>query len=59
MFGVALDGHHIDRLRLVRMDVDDEPEVGGQVAADLGPVVTRVVAAQHVPVLLHEEDVRA
>ena len=32
-----------------------EPEVGGQVAADFVPGIAGVVAAHHVPVLLHEE----
>ena len=36
-----------------------EAEVGGQVAADLVPRVAGVVAAHHVPVLLHEQHVRA
>ena len=35
----------------------DEAEVGGQVAADLVPGVAGVVAAHHVPVLLHEQHV--
>ncbi len=43
----------VDRLRLVRMDCP-EAEVSGQVAADLVPRVARIIAAHHVPVLLHE-----
>ncbi len=39
------------------VDVDDEAEVGRQVAAHLPPGVAAVVAAHHVPVLLHEQDV--
>ena len=57
MLRIALDRHHVDGLRLVRMDVDHEPEVGRQVAADLAPRIAGVVAAHHVPVLLHEEHV--
>src|SRR5436305_1831056 len=58
VLGVALDGNDVDRVRLVRVHVDDEAEVGRQVAADLLPIVARVVAAQDVPVLLHEQDAR-
>ena len=57
VLGVALDRHDVDRLRLVRVDVDDEAEIGRQIAADLVPVIAGVVAAHHVPVLLHEERV--
>src|SRR5207249_386148 len=57
VLGVALDGDHVDGLRLVGVDVYDETEVGGQVATDLAPGVATVVAAHHVPVLLHEQDV--
>src|SRR5256885_2149525 len=56
---VAFDGDHVDSLRLVRVYVDHEPEVGGQVSADLVPRVAGVVAAHDVPVLLHKEHVRA
>jgi hypothetical protein len=58
VLGVALDRHDVDRLRLVGVHVDREAEVARQVAADLAPVVAGVVAAHHVPVLLHEEHVR-
>ena len=37
------------------MDIDDKAEVGGEVAADLAPVVAGVVGAHDIPVLLHEE----
>ena len=50
-------GHDVDRLRLVGVHVDREAEVGRQVAADLVPRVAGVVAAHHVPVLLHEQHV--
>ena len=58
MLRVALDRNDVDRFRFVRMHVDHEPEVGGQVAADLVPRVAGVVAAHDVPVLLHEKHVR-
>ena len=59
MLRVALDRHDVDRLRLVRVHVDREAEIGRQVAADFVPRVAGVVAAHHVPVLLHEQHVRA
>ena len=43
----------------MRVNVDGEAEVGGQIAADLAPVVAGIVGAHHVPVLLHEEDAGA
>src|SRR5262249_17864331 len=49
----------VDGLRLVRVDLDREAEVGRQVAADLVPGLAGVVAAHDVPVLLHEQDVGA
>ena len=59
MLGVALDGHDVDGVGLVRMDVDGEAEVGRQVPADLDPGLAAVVAAHHVPVLLHVEHIGA
>ena len=53
MLGIALDRHDVDRFRFVRMHVDGKAEIGGQIAADLMPHVTRIIAAHHVPVLLH------
>src|SRR5438105_2567924 len=55
MLGITLDGDDVDGLRLVRVYVDHEAEVGGQVAADLVPRVAGVVRAHHVPMLLHEQ----
>ncbi len=55
MFGVALDGHHVDRLRLVRVHVDDKAEICRQVAADPRPLLARIVRTHDVPVLLHEQ----
>ena len=59
MLRVALDRHDIDGLGLVSVHVDREPEIARQIAAHLVPRVTRIVAAHHVPVLLHEQHVRA
>src|SRR5437660_1286872 len=58
VFSIALDGHDVDGFRFVGVDVDHETEVGRQIATDFFPGITRVVAAHHVPVFLHEEDVR-
>ena len=55
VLAVALDGDDVDGLGLVGVDVDGEAEVGGEIAADFGPVVAGVVGAHDVPVLLHEE----
>jgi hypothetical protein len=54
---IARDRHDVDGLRLVRVHVDREAEIGGQVTAHLVPRVAGVVAAHDVPVLLHEEHV--
>src|SRR5262249_60410919 len=40
MLGVALDGHDVDSVRLVRVNIDNEAEIGGQVAADFLPRIT-------------------
>src|SRR5208282_1077065 len=58
VLGVALDGNNIDGLGFVGVNVDDEAEVGGQVAADFLPGFARVVASHDVPVFLHEENAR-
>ena len=55
VFGVRLDGDDVYGVGLVGVDVDDEAEVGGEVAADFRPVVAGVVGAHDVPVFLHEE----
>ncbi len=57
VFGVALDGDDVNGLGLVGVDVDDEAEVGREIAGDFGPVVAGVVGAHDVPVFLHEEGV--
>ena len=59
MFGIALDGNDVDGFRFVRVNVNREAEVGRQIAADLAPLFAGVVGAQHVPVFLHEQHVRA
>ena len=59
MLGVTLDRHDVDRLGFVRVHVDRKAEIARQIAADFAPRVTRVVAAHHVPVFLHEEHVGA
>ena len=59
MLGVARDRDDVDRVRLVGVHGDREAEVARQVAADLLPGVTAIVAAHHVPVLLHEQHIWA
>ena len=59
MLSVALDGHDVNGFRLVRVNVDREAEIGGQISADFLPGIAGVVAAHDVPMFLHEQDVRA
>jgi hypothetical protein len=42
----------------MRVYVDGESEVRGQIAADLSPVVAGIVRPHHIPMLLHEEHTR-
>jgi hypothetical protein len=56
---VALDRDDVDGVRLVGVYGDGEAEIAGQVTADLLPGVAGVVTAHHVPMLLHEQHVRA
>src|SRR5438874_6951147 len=56
MLRVTLDRHHVNGIRLVRMNVDGEAKVSRQIAADFVPRITGVVTAHHIPVFLHEED---
>src|ERR1700730_15731522 len=58
VLGVAFDRDDVDRLGLVRVDVDRESEVRREVPTDFAPRVARVVGAHDIPVLLHEEHVR-
>src|ERR1700675_58995 len=58
VFRVALDGHDVNRLRLVGVNVDHEAEIRGEVPADLLPGVAGVIAAHHIPVLLHKKYAR-
>ena len=39
----------------MRVHVDRETEIARQISADLAPRITRIIAAHHVPVLLHAE----
>jgi len=55
---VALDRDDVDGFRLVRVNVNREPEIGRQVAAHFAPQVTGVIATHHVPMLLHKEHAR-
>ena len=54
MLGVILYRYDVNRLRLVRMDVDRESKITWQVVADFLPQIAGIVRAHHVPVLLHE-----
>src|SRR5205085_12003924 len=58
VLAITLDGDDVDGFRLVGVHVDDEAEVGGQVAADFLPVVAGVVTTHDIPVLLHEKHAR-
>src|SRR5437773_1422175 len=58
MLGIAFDRYDVNRFRLMRMHVDRKSEIARQIAADLMPRSARVIAAHHVPVLLHEQRVR-
>lgn len=40
------------------VDIDDKPEVRWKITTDFVPGISRVVAAHHIPVLLHEQYVR-
>src|SRR5579884_610168 len=59
MLGIAFDRHDVDGFRLVRMHGQRKPEIARQIAAHLLPAGTTVVAAHHIPVLLHVEYLRA
>src|SRR5262249_26445304 len=58
VLAVALDRNYVNRVWFVRIHVDRETEVGGQITADLGPLVAGVIGAHYIPVLLHEEHSR-
>src|SRR5438309_8840798 len=55
MLGIALDRHDINCVRLMRMNVDGKSKIAWQVAAHFMPRVAGIIAAHHVPVLLHEK----
>ena len=59
MFRVALDRDNIDRLRLVRVNIDHKSEIRRQIPADFLPVIAGIIAAHHIPMLLHEQHTRA
>src|SRR5207248_8396005 len=59
VFAIALDGDDVDRLRLMRVNVDHESKVSGQIPAHFVPGIAAVVAAHHVPMFLHKEHVGA
>src|SRR5439155_986368 len=47
--------HDVDHVRLVRVHIDHESKVSRQISADLLPGLAGIVAAHHIPVLLHEQ----
>src|SRR5438477_3209945 len=55
MLRVTLDRHHVNGIRLVRMNVNRKSEISRQIAADFVPRITGVIATHHIPVFLHEE----
>ena len=57
VFRIALDGHNIDRVGFVCVNVDYEAKVSGDVPAHFFPGIAGIVAAHDVPVLLHKEHV--
>src|SRR4026209_760751 len=57
MFGIALDWNYIHSVRFMSMHGDRKSKIARQIAADLVPRFPGIVAAQHVPVFLHEEHV--
>src|SRR6478672_4111502 len=59
MLRIALDRYDVNRFRLMRMNVDRKSEIAWQIAADLIPRTARVIAAHYIPMLLHEQRVRA
>ena len=57
MFAVALDGNDVDSFGFVGVNVNDEAEIGGKIAADFVPLIAGVIAAHDVPMFLHEENI--
>jgi hypothetical protein len=41
----------------MRVHIDHEAEIGRQIAAHFMPGIAGIIAAHHVPMLLHEEHV--
>ncbi len=58
MLRVAFDRHDVNGFWFVGMHGDREAEIARQIAADFVPQIAGVVAAHHIPVLLHEEHIR-
>ena len=58
MLRIAFDRENIDGLWLVRVDIDHEAKVGWQVATDLLPRLACILAAHHIPMFLHVENIR-
>src|SRR5688500_14311632 len=58
MLGVTFDWHNVNGIGLVRMHVDHEAEVGGEIPADFVPGLARIIGTHDVPMLLHEQHVR-
>src|SRR5581483_571975 len=58
MLRIAGDGNDVNGVRLVGVHIDDEAEVGRQIAADLLPRLASVIGAHDIPVFLHEQRVR-
>jgi hypothetical protein len=56
VLSVALDGHDVNRFRLVRVNIDHEAEIGGKISADFLPGIPGVVTAHDIPMFLHEQD---
>jgi hypothetical protein len=57
MLRIALDRYHIDGFRFMSVDINDESEIGRQIAADFFPRIPAVVASHDVPMLLHEQHI--
>src|SRR5262245_39298580 len=55
MLRIALNWYDINRFGLMRMNVDRKSKIARQISADLMPGTARVIAAHHVPMLLHEQ----
>ena len=59
MFRITFDRNHVNRFRLVKMNIDRKSEISRQVAADFVPGLAGIIAAHDIPVFLHEKYIRA